>query len=46
MSESVDKSDEFGMREGAEEGGRDDGCSEWGGGRSLGKKMRDEGLVC
>jgi len=46
MSESGDKSGEFSMREGSEEGRRDDGRSEWGGCRSLGEKMGDEGLVC
>jgi len=45
MSECGDQSEEFSMGEGTEEGRRDDGCSELGGGRSLGKEMGDEGLM-
>ena len=45
MSECGDKSEEFSMREGTEEGRGDDGCSELGRGRSLGEEMGDEGLM-
>lgn len=45
MSECGDKSEKFSMREGAEEGRRDNGCSELGRRRSLCEEMGDEGLM-